>query len=377
MQVKKILKLFYILVILLISNDLSSQNLHRKLYQSVIKNDTASNMLDIRSVSFLKNVEAFTVFLKGYTMPGTRLELSYNVEIAKKLKLRFGGNWIYYFGDVDSTILRPLFRLDWRTGDNTHVLLGSLPEKIKLAVPDFLLHHEFFIKNPSTGGIAIVSDWGNIQGYSWFESERYIHKGSLHPEYLFGASLWNWRFNKRTNSYNDLLLAFTVGHQGGQINDTDKPVVTTANLSAQFTHNQNVNEYNSIAASVGGSLAYKATPYYKLLFRYGWAAYADLEAKFRKTHVDLMYFFGNRWFSYKGNPMYSNVSMIRGEGFGRVHRSCLSLSAMRYFNISDNVKAGLGGYAFYEFYEKNMIHGVSFHIAFDLNYKVKLPFRFR
>ncbi len=370
-NINKFLLVFASLIFIKINS--FSQNTHGILYRAIPNTDTIVNALNIRDIGFVKNVEAFSEIIDGYTMPGNNLELAYKLGVAQNLSLKLGGSWIKYFGDKDSTILNPTVSLIWQASPNTKVVVGNLPQKLNLSLPDFLSHSERFITHPSPQGIAIMFDFKRLASYTWFESEQYIHKGSLHPEYLFGASVWDFALSQREKSQTNLKFSFTVGHRGGQINKIKMPVTTTANLSLNLKHTLLLCPRNNISASIGGSIAKKQTGDSLAVYKDGYALHAQINAKIQSSYfIDLMYFYGNQWFTFKGNQLYSNISDYK-PNFGYKERSMIALSAIKQFNINQNAKAGFGAYALYEFNESTTIYGISFQMGLDFN--IKTPFK--
>lgn len=351
---------------------LSAQNSETEYFRKITEKDTLYSGFSFRNISFIKNIEAFDQFQKGYTMPGTRLEAGFSFPIVENLSVRTGGNVVKYFGDPDSTLLIPLLRIKWEIASRSSVIIGSLPDALNLSLPDFMIRHEPFLTKPRNEGLAFMYNGNKLQACAWFESEQYIHRGSLYPEHLFGASNWKWQFWERKNFQLYLNTGFSVGHHGGQIDSSNTRIMTIANAYIELQAEYKLNAKNKFLLSGGYGLANNASPGVKLLYNKGSSAFSEIVFTGPYGRYSLSGFYGNQWFTYKGNPIYSNISEVT-RGYGRENRALIMPTAFKDFEIGKRANAGAGIYGLYELYAGSFSYGLSFFLSFDVNFTPASP----
>lgn len=287
--------------------------------------------LDIDASIFLRDNEYKSRLVKGYTLPGMRLNPSVSYQPLKNLKVDLGVYMIHYWGTNSypkanfSSIegiagqhttkafhYVPTFRANLQFTRNANLILGTLYGKSahRLAVPIYNDENNI-VADPETGvQLLWHPSWMHLD--AWVDWQSFIYKEDRKQErFAFGLSsrFLPSRREARVQWY--LPLQLIMQHHGGEINSeaSDRTIKTWLNAAAGagFEMPLKTRLNTSVNAEVTG-LYFSQQAGEILPLSKGWGIMAKVQARVEDFGITAGYLFNHDFVSIYGNPLFGSLS---------------------------------------------------------------------
>jgi len=184
--------------------------------------------LHLNGSGFFHNNEFFGE-LEGYTLTGFYFQPVVGYHFTESFSIRAGLHSLKYHGQENFKQLLPFFSLIYAR-DAFRITAGSYNTGANLRLPEALYRFENQFTNLVGNGIHLQAGNDILKGQVWLDWRSFIEEGDTTQEaFIFGhrgeiTLLERERYSIR------LPLFILVSHFGGQINNNNDPVVTSANL---------------------------------------------------------------------------------------------------------------------------------------------------
>lgn len=264
--------------------------------------------LNLLASTFLNNNEFFNPLQEGYTLIGGFFQPSLNYYINQKLILSTGIHIRKFYGDENFADAEPVFSIKYNPNKKISLLLGSYEGGQNHLLPESLFAFENHFTDLVENGFLFNLRCLFIQTDAWLDWEKFIEPGDpFREEFTAGISNQLKILDKNLISL-EIPVFFLAHHLGGQINDTDQPVVSLYNLSEGFK-----------IRFQPGSVAWDFSSYIEILVHhslgdfeegYGLANEIIAGLEMKNIEINTGYFRGNNFMSFKGLPLYTSFNEI-------------------------------------------------------------------
>ncbi|HYW96147.1 MAG TPA: hypothetical protein VE870_11200 [Bacteroidales bacterium] len=190
--------------------------------------------LSVNASTFFNNNEFFGTDVEGYTLTGAFLQPVVSYSLAENLSFGAGIHLLKYNGRDEFAQTLPLFRIDYKVSSNFGITMGSFNGGESFRLPEPMYTFENHFTSLVNNGIRLDFHGDRIRSLTWLNWEHFILPNDTLQEQLTVGSSNDFTLLKRNGSTLTIPAYLVVHHQGGQINITDKPVITTWNIGGGF-----------------------------------------------------------------------------------------------------------------------------------------------
>ncbi len=306
-------KIFYISLLILISQNLFSQEINSSFYTTTRINQADSNQLSLRieNTNFFKNDEFFGGLTSGLTYIGTYIRPELVYQPYKNIKISAGVHLLKYSGlGIFSQIL-PVFSFQYSPNQNIDFIMGSLNGGLNHRIIEPMYAFQNHLINNLENGAQFLVHNHKINLDIWLNWEKYIFKTSHSQEAILGGVHFNYiLFGEKTKSNFKLDFQALVAHKGGQFHNPEDILQTLANTSTGFIYSKKTkstfikkigteNYYLSYNDASGNSV----NPY-----TMGYAIYSNLFIESKYVYIKAGYWTGEDYISSRGNSLFMSMS---------------------------------------------------------------------
>ena len=299
--------------------------------------------LSLIGSTFFNNNEFFGTNVEGYTLTGAFFQPELNYSITDRFTAGAGIHLMKYNGRNEFASVLPLFHLDYRVSPSFRVTMGSFNggESFLLSEPLFKFENQFtgLVNN----GIRLDYRKSFLFSRTWINWEHFILPGdSLQEQFTFGSSN-NLTLAEGEGNKLEVPVQLVVHHQGGQINITDKPVITALNLAA------------GIRISHSFAEGEKGEAWFNPMFYYtgndestttGMAFYPRAGVRYDPFMLTAGFFRGRHFHSIHGEPLFFSPDMSPADTSGETVRSLVTFKAGfgKHISASSSIVLRFEGY---------------------------------
>ncbi|MDD4149898.1 MAG: hypothetical protein PHE33_07700 [Bacteroidales bacterium] len=364
-------KQIFLSVIFLLPISVSAQVFHEFFSDFSQTQDTSKLFVEIDNTNFLKNNEYFNPFVEGYTLIGYWLKPQIKYNATKRLSFSAGFHAQKYSGVKGFSEFRPLFSLEFKTGEQSKLIFGNLTSTINHNISDYILADENYLTNNVESGLQFMHKSKRYFSDTWIDWRQFIFDGSPFPEIiLFGTSNKISLINKNNQSILELNLDGVASHVGGQINSSDDNVQTIMNSVSGLNYNMYPKSFLtkvSLFSHYYTSLDQSPTKRLKYIYGYGVLSGVELSNEF--VNLKLEHWYGDYYFTKFGNQMFSSFN-IEKPNYTEDQRAFINAHLIGKYEKIKNIKIGLGVNLYYDLYNLRMDYSMGFYIKSNFKFKL-------
>ncbi|GGK59844.1 hypothetical protein ACD591_11675 [Rufibacter glacialis] len=311
--------------------------------------------LGLNAFGYQKNNEYFNDIAEGYTLFGYHLNPRLIYFPTDKVRIDAGAQVQKDFGTRSYSLVQPTFTIRYEE-NGMALLFGTLEGNVNHGYIEPLYDFERVITNRLENGLQFLLDKPGAKLDVWIDWQRYIRRLDPFQEEVAGgasAELTLYRTpvsmdfpeNKpQTETYIGVPLQFTAQHRGGQIDDTQLPLVTLSNVAAGLvirkTYNRNVLKALHFQPYVVGWKDFsntKAQP-----FTQGGGLYLNAGIDTKYQNVMLSYWRGSGYYSELGGRLFPSVSSnFKTPGYTQKNRQVLILRFLHDLELTQGLSLTL------------------------------------
>lgn len=298
--------------------------------------------LSLDNLSFLKDNETDPIIVKGYTLPGIRLNPHIIYYPLPMVKLEAGLSLLKYWGankypnhayrdiadwkadgyQIGFHFL-PFFRAQVQPIPQLNIVMGNIYGGSNHRLIEPLYYPELNLTADPEMGIQFLYDSKIVHFDAWINWESFAFRNDTHNEaFTVGVSSCFHMSQSQSPFYLEIPIQALATHRGGEIQDIHQGILTHVNAytGLRFGFNSMKNSFNKIELTVlGGGFTSHASEVFVLPFTKGWAFYSNIHAWVRNFQLQMGYWQSSDFVNILGNPIFGNESAsFSNETFARV-----------------------------------------------------------
>lgn len=291
--------------------------------------DTATIGLRLDAMTFFDNKEFTSNIKKGYTLPGLYIEPALEYTYGA-FDLRAGIHTAYLAGADTAKRLIPTLLIAYSPTPWFELQLGTLPRSLRRLPEPLYKPEKLFISLPPTG-LEFILNRPNVLANMWIDWERYIKHGSpFQEEFMVGLSgqySTNGEANiQNPNGFSSNLYA-VITHAGGQIDTTNLPVTSVANIGIAAAFGLPLGTRTSLGVRLSAYVSSDISPNPHLEFERGHALHGTIWLKTLKgLMAEAGYWQAKHFINPRGEELFGSVSTI-SSAFNQPHRQLITAQA--------------------------------------------------
>lgn len=297
----------------------------------------------VTSNHFVKNNEYFNRFNEGITYIGSTVQPEFLLGFGSKALLSLGWNWRYFYGTSRFNLSLPVVRFDYYPVNNISFTVGQLHGGLEHGLIEPLYSTDnYFVKNPEYGVQARFRGNG-LTSDVWMDWEHFLMPGDNQQEQITGGC--NIEYALRLKEIGTVLnLQGVVHHFGGQVVESDAPLLTRANLAPGIVLKKNtVNRSRWISDLSAGfyyiqALDVSGKP--QLPYKKGFAEYSYVAIQAKWMRVVAAWFHGVYFFSPLGETLFQSVSSLN-DWYQMDNRDLLNSKLILEHQLAKGLKGGI------------------------------------
>ncbi len=367
--------LVLIIPFIIYSQKINAQYYPESFYQESKLDSAQENSLlfRIENSNFLKNNEYFGDFIQGYTLIGYFINPKFVYYPAANAKIEVGAHLLKYSGIDEFSKVIPTLRFHFKASKSTDIIIGTLYGSANHETIEPLFRHEYFYTENIENGLQFLFDTKIYKGDIWINWQQFIFKGDDKQE-IFTLGLSNKIFLNGRDKKHNLSIPFQMifVHQGGQINETEKKLITLNNSAVGLNYTLNLNgnffksaTFESFLAGYNDMSTENQFPYIQ---GYGIYSVASVKASFFNLRV--AHWYGDSYMSGRGHPIFSSVSTIY-DGYTERERALINTRFMFEKKILPGLDVGAGFEVYSDLYNYTGDYWYLFYINFNRDFFIK------
>ncbi len=362
-------KFFVFLVVLLYFSQANAQFLTGNYNQEVTISRKAGELsLSVNASTFFNNNEFFGTNVEGYTLTGAFLQPVVNYSVSDNLSFGTGIHLLRYNGRSEFEQILPLFRIDYRVSETFRVTMGSFNGGSMLHLPEPLYKFENHFTSLVNNGIRLDYHGERIKSLTWLDWEHFILPGdTLQEQFTVGNSNFFTLLENETFSLT-LPVHFVVHHQGGQINITDKPVISTLNFATGINMSYHFNEEKNGEVYICPLIFYDGN---NETDRHGIALYPRAGISYGMYGLTAGYFRGNKFESIHGEPLFFSPLPVPAKPIPDDVRSLITFKAGIGKKITGSSSVLLRFEGYYDTNIQKLEYTYGLHLVLNENFLLK------
>lgn len=355
-----------ILLLFLLLNIVFATSAQDKKYFRDSLSDSASYGLSFYSSAFFDNKEFTGDIKKGYTLPGFFIQPRIVYKPTPKSSISGGFHTLYYAGTDSTERFVPVLTLQCALTSNIDFLVGTIDSRQSHFLPEPLFKPErFFVSQPETG-VQFLANCKNFKGDLWINWERFIKEKSPFQEvFTIGFSgVYSVKPLEEINGFYFPIHALAV-HNGGQIDSSNLPVTSIANLGGGVGYCYKFGEKNlSLGVEAQYFISKDISPEPHLLYRSGSAFFPKFFVKSPSISLEVGYWGATKFINPRGEELFGSVSKVDSS----LNQKNRSLVVSKFVYQKQIVKGFVAQFRFDLYYDcKASIsdYSYTFSIVFD------------
>lgn len=382
----RLLKVFFLLILLIVSPLAKAQLNNRALMQQVqVREHNAKNIrMQVQALGFLKNNEYFNKIADGYTLFGYQLNPKLSYQPTENLVIEAGALLWKDFGASGYEDILPTFTIKVQR-QNWQLLFGTLEGNLNHGYIEPLYDFERLILNRLENGIQYKLQTSRFRVDAWADWVNMLYRGENELEQVNGGAAMailllgqEGRTNLTDSLYLTLPVQFTAQHKGGQIDASELPLTTVANAaiglelekkySRRVLHRLYTKNYVVGFKDFSNEL--------QLPYEQGHGLYFNIGADTKYQDVMLSYWRGDGYISELGGKLYQSASTtFKHPDYLEEERELLILRLMKDIELVENLNLTLRLEPLWDINNPKLEFSSGFYLAFNTDFFLAKPKR--
>jgi hypothetical protein len=353
-------------------------------YKMPVKPENANDLrIGLHAFGFSKNNEYFNKIADGYTLFGYHLMPRLSYYPSGSVRIDVGGFFWKDFGSSGYQDIQPTFTVKLQR-ENWAFLFGTLEGNLSHNYIEPLYDFERVINDRLENGLQFLVNTHRLKLDAWIDWSKMIYRADPDREEVAGgvsSALHLWR--RPGNAAGDTLrlsvpVQFTAQHKGGQIDNSDLPLLTVVNaavgvelereLPNRFLHRVYTKNYllgyNDFSNEV-------LSPFVS-----GGAVYLNVGADTKYQDVMLSYWQGDGYISELGGKLFQSASSTyKNPDYVQEDRQLLILRLMKDIELLEDLNLTLRLEPVLDLDNPKLEFSNALYLTFDTDFFVAKPRR--
>ncbi|MFB9865163.1 hypothetical protein [Rufibacter immobilis] len=343
---------------------------------------TGELQLGLNVLGYQKNNEYFNDIAEGYTLFGYHLNPRLVYFASPNVRIDAGVQVQKDFGTRSYSLVQPTFTIRYEE-NGMALLFGTLEGHLNHGYIEPLYDFERVITNRLENGIQFLLNKPGVKLDAWIDWQRYIRRLDPFQEEVAGGASAEFTLyrtpvalgmeenNPQTETYIGLPLQFTAQHRGGQIDNTELPLVTLTNVAAGLVIRKNYDK------KVLKALHFQ--PYVVVwkdfsnskqqAFEQGGGLYLNAGIDTKYQNVMLSYWRGSGYYAELGGKLFQSVSTnFKAPGYTEKNRQLLIVRFMHDIKLMEGLDLTLRLEPFVDFDNPKLEFSNSLYLSFNSDF---------
>ncbi|WP_266204061.1 hypothetical protein [Pontibacter kalidii] len=372
-------KVFFLLILLIVSHIAKAQLNNRVLLQPVrVQEQNANDIrIAVQALGFLRNNEYFNKIADGYTLFGYQLNPRITYQPTKDVVIEAGALLWKDFGASGYEEIAPTFTVKVQR-ERWALLFGTLEGHLNHGYIEPLYDFERLILNRLENGIQYKLNTPRLRLDAWADWANMLYRGEDDQEQVNGGAAVailllerEGRGNLADSLYLTLPVQFTAQHKGGQIDASDLPLTTVANvaigLELEKKYNRRVLHRLYTKNYMVGFKDFSNE--LQLPYEQGHGVYFNVGADTKYQDVMLSYWRGDGYISELGGKLYQSASTtFKHPDHLEEERELLILRLMKDVELEEGLTLTLRLEPLWDFNDPKLEFSSGFYLSFNTDF---------
>ena len=333
---------------------------------------------------FSKNNEYFNKIADGYTLFGYHLNPKLIYQPASNVRLDAGVFLWKDFGSAGYEDIAPTFSVKLLQ-ENWSLTFGTLEGNLAHGYIEPLYDFERIMLNRLENGLQYKMQTHSFKLDAWLDWANMLYRGEDDQELVNGGAVTAFTLLDRPSGKEQLdsvrlrlPVQFTAQHKGGQIDASDLPLLTVANVAVGFELEKKYNrQVLHRLYTKNYMLGYKDfSNEFRLPYKQGHGLYLNVGADTKYQDVMLSYWRGDGYITELGGKLYQSASTtFKHPDFLQKEWEVLILRLMKDVEIIDNLHLTLRLEPYLNFADPKLEFSNSIYLTFDTDFFIARPRR--
>jgi len=382
----RILRCVFLLICLIFSHFVEAQLNNQALLQTIPVNSVNAKELrfGLYAFGFTKNNEYFNKIADGYTLFGYHLQPKLIYYPSGTVRVEAGALLWKDFGSNGYQRIAPTFTIKVQH-DNWALLFGTLEGNLNHGYIEPLYDFERVITNRLENGVQYKLYTNAVKLDAWIDWAHMLYRGEDDQEQIHGGATTAFKLLERETKHTAgdslrllLPVQLTVQHKGGQIDASELPLVTLANVAVGLELEKTF---------IGEVLHRIYTKNYLVGFKdfsnerrkpyeQGHGIYLNAGVDTKYQDVMLSYWQGDGYISELGGKLYQSASTTyKNPDFLDKKRRLLILRLMKDIELLDNLYLTIRLEPVLDLDEPKLEFSNALYLTFDTDFFLAKPKR--
>ena len=342
-------------------------------FPTIMESDSNRLFFRFDNLNFIKNNEYFSDYARGYTTLGFILTPLLDYHPGPHSKISAGAHMLKYSGRSTFHKTAPVFSFQYAFTPHLDLIVGSLSNPLNHRLPEPIFDFERYFLEQNETGLQLIYQQKKIYADFWIAWEQFVLENEPFQEKFNIGLTTEIELLKKERLSLGLPANFLFRHQGGQINDSDDPLVSIFNgawgldFKVQFPAKPRIKnisiksqffKYEDL--SVTREQAYKD----------GHAFYTMFQVAFKRSTIMTGYWDAHEFIAPIGHPLYQSVSSSKPYIEGR-DRHLWNTKLIFHQPLSKDIRIGLRTELFYDLDVGKFDYAYAFFLSFRRDYQLK------
>ncbi|WP_276497812.1 hypothetical protein [Pontibacter litorisediminis] len=372
-------KVFFLLILLVVSSFAKAQLNNQALLQPVeVQQQYANDIrIKVQALGFLKNNEYFNKIADGYTLFGYQLNPKLSYQPTANVAVEAGVLLWKDFGAAGYEDITPTFTIKVQQ-ERWELLFGTLEGNLSHGYIEPLYDFERLLLNRLEQGVQYKLQTPRLRLDAWADWVNMLYRGEDDQEQVNGGAAvailllaQEGRGNLADSLYLTLPVQFTAQHKGGQIDASDLPLTTVANvaigLELEKKYNRRVLHRLYTKNYLVGYRDFSNE--LQLPYEQGCGLYFNLGADTKYQDVMLSYWRGDGYISELGGKLYQSASTtFKNPDYLEQERELLILRLMKDIELIEDLSLTLRLEPLWDFNNPKLEFSSGFYLNFNTDF---------
>ncbi|MHC2990688.1 hypothetical protein OB13_03470 [Pontibacter sp. HJ8] len=347
-----------------------------------VKPENANQIrIGVHAFGFSKNNEYFNKIADGYTLFGYHLLPRVSYYSSSSVRIDAGALLWKDFGSAGYQDIQPTFTVKYQQ-ENWALVFGTLESNLSHQYIEPLYDFERVMNDRLENGIQFLANTHRLRLDAWIDWNKMIYRGDPDREEVAGGiSSAIHLLDLPGQTAGDTLrlsipLQFTAQHKGGQIDNSDLPLLTVANVAVGMELERKLpNRLVHRVYTKNYLLGFKDfSNDMELPFTSGGALYLNVGVDTKYQDVMLSYWRGDGYIAEMGGKLYQSASTTyKNPDYIQEDRQLLILRFMKDFELLDDLYLSLRLEPVLDLDDPKLEFSNAFYLTFDTDFFVAKP----
>jgi len=333
-----------------------SQNFYES-YQPRIVYDTApagNVSIHFYNNNFVKNNEYFGPYTEGITYLGSILQPEATWMLSRNFSLSVGWYFMQFYGQDGFNQSLPVIRAKYAFSPGARLTIGQLDGQLQHGFIEPIYNTDnYFIKNPEYG-VQLLVDRAKLHADVYMDWEKFLLPGESHQEIITGGLVAAYAFNKLAEQKGlSAHLQSIIHHFGGQVDNSDSPLQSRANVAAGLQYIIKLGEKpNRITLASWYIQALELSQTNTIPFESGFGLHTTIGFSNKWMKIGTGWFHGEYFFSPLGDYLFQSVSQLNNWYVGE-KRDLITSKLLLQHPVMKGVDFGIRFESYYDIQRKS------------------------